>query len=86
MAKKLYISAACAGLFTWVYLQWLTHLSSPMPTASSWFFGAVFLIGMVFGMKSHQPGYEYLIPITFSLAFLFCMAAALLLGRVFRQR
>lgn len=86
MTRKLYLSATCAGLFTLVYLVWVTHISRPMPLATRWFFEAVFLIGMAFGMNSHQPGYEYLIPITFSLSFLFCMAVALLLGRVFRQR
>jgi len=80
MIKNLYTSAVCAGLFTLLYLVWLSRLSRPMPPLLGWFFEVVLVIGMALGMNPHSPGYEYLGPITFCLVFLFCMAVSLLLS------
>lgn len=84
MAKKLYVSAIYAASFTLLYLWYMGQLSRPMSAPFSWVFDLVFLAGLMFGMNPHQPGYGYLIPITFSLSFVFFLAVSLLLS-FFRQ-
>jgi hypothetical protein len=50
----------------------------------SWFFDSffelIFLVGMTLSMNPHSPGYGYLVPITFCLFFLLCLAVLLLLS------
>jgi xanthine/uracil permease len=88
MTRRLYVSAICAGLFTLFYLVWLGRLSRPMPSLLGWFFEAILVVSMAFGMNSHSPSYGYLIPVTFILAFLLFLATALLVSllRSVRQK
>ena len=85
MSKRLYVSAILAVVFTAGYLIWLRELSAPMPLLSGWLFMAIFVVGLAFGMNSHQPGYAYLVPITFALAFIFFLLLSLIFTLVRRR-
>jgi hypothetical protein len=82
MIKNLYVSAACRALLTLLSLVWLSRLTRPIHPPLSWFFELVDVVGLVLGMNLHSPSYGYLVPITFCLFFLFCLAVLLLVSQL----
>jgi len=82
MIKNLYVSAACGALLTLLSLVLLSRLTRPMHPPLSWFFELVDVVGLVLGMNLHSPSYGYLVPITFCLFFLFCLAVLLLVSQL----